>query len=170
MEEQVNADLIKQAQEADLIEGGKYRFQVESAEPVENMKEFFDEEGKEKNPFYGKPVFNLRMRLTAKRDGQSKDAPFVTLERPRTYFQKVCSASVLNRKSELSTESKLFGQMASIVVAVVGGNVTNKQVLEWFKDNAAEVTITKTEETEKDGKHYDAKNWTRAIKAIKEQA
>jgi hypothetical protein len=168
MDEEVSADLIKAAQEADLIEGGRYRFQVETAERVENMKEFFDEEQTRKNPFYGKNVYNLRMRLTAKRDGKDKKAPFVTLDRPRTHFQKVTAATVLNSRGELSTESVLFGQMAGIYAKATGEKPTVGAVLGYFSDNAAEIHITKSEEAEKNGVTYAAKNWVRGVKAITE--
>lgn len=169
MDELVSADLVKAAQEADLIDTGRYRFQVETAEKVENMKEFFDEAQTQKNPWYGKSVYNLRLSLSAIRNGKGKDAPYVSLDRPRTYFQKVSPAQVLNRAGELSTESKLFGQIAGIVMKT-SGQASVRQTLDYFKDRAGEITITKSEESEKDGKHYDAKNWTRGIKALSVEA
>lgn len=167
MDEQVSADLIKAAADADLIPGGRYRFQVESYEGSVADKEYFDEEQKNRNPFYGKTLYNLRLSLTSVRDAKGKDAAYTKLDRPRTIFQRVTNATVLDRRGELSIESKLFGHMASIVSAATGSSPTVRQTLDWFKDNAGEITITKTDEkTTDDGKHYDAKNWVRGIKPV----
>lgn len=163
--EQVSADLIKAAQEADLIEAGRYRFQVESYESKKDDKEYFDEEQTQRNPWFNKTRHNLRLSLSSKRDGAGKDAPFTLLERPRTFFQRVASATVLNSKGELSNESKFFGQMAGIAAKGTGQNMTVKEVLDYFTEHAAEITITKSEATEK---YPDAKNWVRAIKALNE--
>lgn len=168
-DEQVSADLVKAAQEADLIDGGRYRFQIESYEGAVVDKEFFDEEGKNENPFYGKMVYNCRLSLTSVRDGKGKDAPFRTLERSRTIFQRVCFSNVLNRRGELSIESKLGGQLTGIMVQETGNSsVKASQVLEYFKDNAAEINITKTEGKvdEKTGNYYEPRNWVRGVKAI----
>lgn len=167
-DEQVSSDLIKAAQEADLIDGGRYRFQIESYEEQVSDKEYFDEEGKNRNPFYGKKVYNCRLSLTSVRDGKGKDAAFKLLERPRTIFQRVCFQNVLDRRGELSIESKLGGQIAGIAVTALGGTVTVSQALDYLKDNAAEINITKTEgkTDEKTGNYYEPRNWVRGVKAI----
>lgn len=168
-DEQVAADLVKAAQEADLVEAGRYRFQIESYEGSVVDKEFFDEEGKNKNPFYGRKVYNCRLLLTSVRDGNQKDSPFRTLDRPRTIFQRVCFANVLDRRGELSIESKLGGQLTGIMIQATGNSsVTASKVLDYFKDNAAEIHITKSEGRvdEKTGNYYDPRNWVRGVKAL----
>lgn len=168
-DEQVSADLVKAAQEADLIDAGRYRFQIESYEGAVADREFFDEEGKHRNPFYGRTVYNCRLLLTSVRDGQRKDAPFRTLDRPRTIFQRVCFANVLDRRGELSIESKLGGQLAGIMMQATGESaVKASKVLDHFKDNAAEINISKTEGRvdEKTGNYYEPRNWVRGVKVI----
>lgn len=161
--EQVSEDQVKVAQEADLIEAGRYRFQVDTDEPQKDDKEYFDEEQTKKNPWYGKTRHNLRLRLTSKRAGVGKDAPFEVLERPRTYFQRVASTSVLRADGELSNESKFFGQMAGIAMKGTGQKMTVGEVIAYFMDHAAELIMTISKVSDK---YPDAKNFIQAIKGL----
>jgi len=168
MDETVNQEAAKAALEADLVEGGRYRFQLaEFPQVVKDDKEFFDKEETQKNPWYGKTRFNLRMSLTSKRVGKGKDEPFETLDRPRTYWQKVSNDVVLNAKGEKSKETIFFGQMINIATKELGHVPTIRETLQYFVDHAGEVVITRTEEKDtEDGRHFEARNWTQAIKSL----
>lgn len=162
---EVDEGLRKAAQEADLIPGGRYKFQVEEPNIAAVDREFFDQEQTKRNPFYGKKVANMRIRLTSKRDGDKKDSPWVTLERPRNFSVRVCPSTVKYDNGDLTTESKLFGQMIDVAVKAEGRTLTNQEVIEYFRNNLGEIHITQSEAAEKNGKYYEAKNWVRGIKA-----
>ena len=159
---QVDEDLRKAAQEADLIPAGRYRFQVVKPNIATDTREYFDKEETKRNPFYGKKVANMEVRLTSKRDGDKKDSPWVTLDSPRTFFMRVCPSTV-KRDEKLTQESKHFGQMIDVAVKASGEALSNQQVIEWFQNNLAEIHITQSEADETKG--YSAKNWIRGIKA-----
>lgn len=163
LNEVASQDQAKAAAEADLIPGGRYRFQMESYTPEKSDREYFDEAQTEKNPWYGVTRLNLRLQLTAKRDLKGKDAQFEMLERPRVYFQRVSPKTVLNSRGEISIESRLFGQMINVVTKAQGGQPTNKEVLDYFQNNMAEITITLTEGNDK---YPDPKNFVKSIKAL----
>ncbi len=163
---QVDEELRKSALEAELIPGGRYKFQIEEPNIATVDREYFDKEQTKRNPFYGKKVANMKVRLTSKRDGDKKDSPWVTLERPRTTYIRVCPSTVKWESGELTIESKLFGQMIDVAVKGSGEALSNQGVIDYFRENFGEVHITLSEERDDKatGKHYDAKNWIRGIK------
>lgn len=159
---QRNEDLAKKAKEMPLTPEGRYKFQVESVIVRLGDREYWDKEETRKNPFYGKQMARLALRLSSKRDGKEKDAGWITLERPLLHFINVCPDAVCDDKGNLMIESKLFGQMSD--VAGKAGATTNMQVIEYFKEHFGEINIGLSEANVEKG--YEAKNWNRSIKGV----
>ena len=159
---QRNEDLAKKAQELPLTPEGRYKFQVVGVTVRMGDREYWDKEETRRNPFFNKQMARLQLRLSSKRDGTTKDAPWVTMDRPLTHFINVCPEAISDDKGNLTIESKLFGQMSD--VAGKAGATTNAQVIEYFKENFGEINIGLSEANAEKG--YEAKNWNRSIKGV----
>ena len=111
---QRDEDLAKKAQEQPITPEGRYKFQIEAVTVRVGDKEYWDKEETRRNPFFGKQMARLQLKLTSKREGKGKDAPWSTLERPLRHFVNVCPEAVTDAQGELVIDSKLFGQMSAI--------------------------------------------------------
>ena len=166
-EGQVNEDLAKRAQEADLTQAGHYIAQLEKATPYTVDKETFTrKDGTEfRNPFYKVQMGFLRFALLQMKE-KPKDT-FQSLEKPRYFNVKVALADVYKETSgDLTEESKMWGYILGSVRKSGFTDTGNQAVINWLKDNMVVLHITESAATDK----YDAKNWVRSVKPLSSKA
>jgi len=159
-EGQVNEDLAKRAQEADLTQAGFYVAQLEKATPYSVDKETFTrKDGSEfRNPFYNVQMGFLRFALLQYKVG-AKDT-FQSLAKPRYHNVKVALKDIYKENGDLTEESKLWGYVIGAARKSGCTATDNTDLISWLKDHMVEVHITESAATDK----YDAKNWVRSIK------
>ena len=166
-EGQVNEDLAKRAQEADLTAAGYYVAQLEKATPYggpndEKQKETFTrKDGTEfRNPFYNVPMGFLRFALLQMKE--KPKSPFQSLEKPRYHNVKVALADVYKENGDLTEESKVWGYVIGAARKSGSTDTSNSGLINWLKDNMVVIHIPESEATDK----YDAKNWIRSVKPM----
>jgi len=162
-------DSMKAAQEAGLTAEGRYRATVKAFNGGRDGKEFFDSEETQPNPYFGKIRWNIQLSLGSIRGGEgvdpktTKTAPYVMLDNPKTFFLKLCTAVVHSDGGRMTSESKLYGDIANTVGKDIGRTPSDKDIHDWLNDNALEVYIAQYEAGEKNGRSWNAGNRVNSV-------
>lgn len=139
-QQNVSADLVKAAQEAETIATAKYPFTVSEVYDTEQREFFENQDGSTvKNPLFGKPVGRIQVTLY----GVGKSGYDPIDGKNRSYFFNVCPETVYDANGNLVTASKLAAHM--IKTAKTDGQPFMAAV-DFFKSNKGRVSISKSQD------------------------
>ncbi len=163
----IEKDEVKKALESNLVDAGRYRAIAEKYEPLplDQQKEYFDKDEKNRNTFFGKPYGTFTLRLGSKRDGKGATAPFVTLPTPKVFFLKVSPATVMAGydATKQAKETRHFNLLASIA-----GVSSKEEVKAWVLEHPFEINLSVYPSGDRDGRTWDAGNKVQSISVLKE--
>lgn len=134
---------VTETEKEGLIPTGTYEGQITGYTVKEGTRD----------PFFGTHLVRLQTELYNV-DGQSQ----------RMHFFDVCPKSVTRGDGRQTAESRLWTQLAK-VTGTVGKTATD--TLTVARTLRLRFRVRLAEEQDRDGKHYDARNWTDAISAVR---
>lgn len=162
---------MKAASDEKVTPKGRYRATVKALTGGKDEKEFFDKNETEPNPYFGKMRWNVQLTLSSIRGGDgmdpktTKSSPWVSLDNPRTYFLRLCTAVVKGGGGKLTAESKVYADLAQIVAKELNRIPTDKEIYDWLHDGAIEIFIDTYEggTNEKTGRSWNAGNRVNSV-------
>ena len=162
---------MKAAADEKVTPKGRYRAVVKNFAGGRDEKEFFDKNEMERNPYFGKMRWNIQLTLSSIRGGEamdpkeSKGMPWISLDSPRTFFLKLCTSVVKGSSGKMTSESKVYADLAVVVGRELNRTPSDKDIHDWLQDGAIEIYIDQYEGgTSKDGsRSWNAGNRVNSI-------